>query len=368
MFENIITDLPSSLMALVILTLVINWGSSKLGDSLHTLGVKLHIPDSVRGATFDAVSSSFPELVTALVAVLVYNQFSDVGLSTVAGSAIFNILIIPMFSIFFYKAAVTSKNSKANINKDDDDDNDGNNNNDTIKVEKKTILRDTLFYILSIGALIFFTLQGQYTAFSGYVLIAIYLAYLVVLYSQFKSHKKEMQQSIQNGEYCDEECELEEDTTYSEIMFWITAGIFIIWFAIDGLVQAAITLSSILSIPVFITSVIIVAACTSIPDTILSVNSAKRGDADGAIANAIGSNIFDICICLGLPMIIAGAVLPVNPSDSLGVLAFVVISMVTTSGLLLKNKITKKDAYLMFFVYLLFIAYIVAKTFNIIQI
>ncbi|MBP2144038.1 cation:H+ antiporter [Methanococcus voltae] len=358
MFENIITDLPSSLMALVILTLVINWGSSKLGDSLHTLGVKLHIPDSVRGATFDAVSSSFPELVTALVAVLVYNQFSDVGLSTVAGSAIFNILIIPMFSIFFYKAAVNSKNSKNNNNSD----------NDTISVERKTILRDTLFYVLSIGALIFFTLQGQYTAFSGYILIAIYLAYVVVLYSQYKAHKKEMQQLIQTGEYCDEECELEEDTTYSEIMFWITAGIFIIWFAIDGLVQAAITLSGILSIPVFITSVIIVAACTSIPDTILSVNSAKRGDADGAIANAIGSNIFDICICLGLPMIIAGTVLPVDPSDSLGVLTFVVLSMVTTSGLLLKKKVTKKDAYLMFFVYLVFIAYIVAKTFGIIQI
>ncbi|MCS3901527.1 sodium:calcium antiporter [Methanococcus voltae] len=360
MFENIITDLPSSFMALVVLTLVINWGSSKLGDSLHTLGVKLHIPDSVRGATFDAVSSSFPELVTALVAVLVYNQFSDVGLSTVSGSAIFNILIIPMFSIFFYKAVKTSKNNKNSENSE-------NSENNTISVDKKTIIRDTLFYILSIGALIYFTLQGQYTQFSGYVLLAIYFAYVCILYSQYKSHKKNIKSLKETVGYCDEECEFEEDMTYSEIMFWITAGIFIIWFSIDGLVQAAITLSNILNIPVFITSVIIVAACTSIPDTILSVNSAKRGDADGAIANAIGSNIFDICICLGVPMIIAGVVLPVDPSESLGVLAFVVLSMITTSSLLLKNNVSKKDAYLMFFVYILFIVYIVAKTFGIIQ-
>ena len=41
---------------------------------------------------------------------------------------------------------------------------------------------------------------------------------------------------------------------------------------------------------------------TSVPDTIISVRDARKGQADDAVANALGSNIFDICFALGFPL------------------------------------------------------------------
>jgi len=50
----------------------------------------------------------------------------------------------------------------------------------------------------------------------------------------------------------------------------------------------------------------VLAAGTSIPDALGSIASAQRGMGDMAVANAIGSNVFDILIGLGLPWFLRG--------------------------------------------------------------
>jgi len=49
-------------------------------------------------------------------------------------------------------------------------------------------------------------------------------------------------------------------------------------------------------------AVIFAAMATSVPDTIISIRDARDGDYDDAVANALGSNIFDICFALGFPL------------------------------------------------------------------
>jgi cation:H+ antiporter len=69
------------------------------------------------------------------------------------------------------------------------------------------------------------------------------------------------------------------------------------------LVEVTVSIAKTLDIPIFFVAVIVAAAASSVPDTLLSVGAAKRGDDDGAVSNAFGSNIFDICICLSVPLI-----------------------------------------------------------------
>lgn len=57
-------------------------------------------------------------------------------------------------------------------------------------------------------------------------------------------------------------------------------------------------------LPISIVAVIIAAAATSVPDTILSIKDARKGNYNDAISNALGSNIFDICFALGLPILL----------------------------------------------------------------
>jgi cation:H+ antiporter len=41
-----------------------------------------------------------------------------------------------------------------------------------------------------------------------------------------------------------------------------------------------------------------------VPDTILSIKDARKGNYNDAISNGLGSNIFDICFALGLPILL----------------------------------------------------------------
>ena len=59
-----------------------------------------------------------------------------------------------------------------------------------------------------------------------------------------------------------------------------------------------------LGIPVMFVALILASAASSFPDTIISMKDAKKGNYDDAISNALGSNIFDVCFALGLPMLI----------------------------------------------------------------
>ena len=64
------------------------------------------------------------------------------------------------------------------------------------------------------------------------------------------------------------------------------------------LVESSLSLGDMLGIDGVIMGFVVIAAGTSVPDTALSVISAKKGHYDAAVSNVFGSNIFDICVCL----------------------------------------------------------------------
>merc|ERR1719454_1893254 len=77
----------------------------------------------------------------------------------------------------------------------------------------------------------------------------------------------------------------------------------ILWIGICTYVMVDSTnrIGIILTVPPFVTGLIFLAAGTSIPDTLGSIAVARQGEGDMAIANALGSNVFDILIGLGVP-------------------------------------------------------------------
>lgn len=77
----------------------------------------------------------------------------------------------------------------------------------------------------------------------------------------------------------------------------------ILWIGICTycMVDTTHRIGTILTIDPFVMGLIFLAAGTSIPDTLGSIAVAKQGEGDMAIANALGSNVFDILIGLGVP-------------------------------------------------------------------
>jgi sodium/potassium/calcium exchanger 4 len=80
-------------------------------------------------------------------------------------------------------------------------------------------------------------------------------------------------------------------------VFWISAISY-------GMVDAAAAVGCILGIPEVVMGTLVLAAGTSIPDALSSVSVAQSGQGDMAVANAVGSNVFDILLGLGLPWIV----------------------------------------------------------------
>lgn len=64
-----------------------------------------------------------------------------------------------------------------------------------------------------------------------------------------------------------------------------------------------------LGIPDTVMGLTFVAAGVSVPDALSSIAVIKEGYGDMAVSNAVGSNVFDILICLGLPWFIQTAII-----------------------------------------------------------
>ncbi|KAJ9582403.1 hypothetical protein L9F63_003256, partial [Diploptera punctata] len=65
-----------------------------------------------------------------------------------------------------------------------------------------------------------------------------------------------------------------------------------------------------LKIPDSVMGITFLAAGTSVPEAVSSVIVAKQGHGSMGISNSIGSNTFDILLCLGLPWLIKASLLP----------------------------------------------------------
>jgi sodium/potassium/calcium exchanger 4 len=70
------------------------------------------------------------------------------------------------------------------------------------------------------------------------------------------------------------------------------------------MVEWCARIGCLLKIPAIVMGTTVLAAGTSIPDALSSISVAKDGFADMAVANAVGSNVFDIWLGLGLPWLL----------------------------------------------------------------
>lgn len=86
-------------IALATISTVLIWKSSSLlEETSEKLAAYYGLPAVVQGAVIAAIGSSFPELSSTVISVIVHGNF-ELGIGAIVGSAIFNILLIPAVSV-----------------------------------------------------------------------------------------------------------------------------------------------------------------------------------------------------------------------------------------------------------------------------
>mmetsp|Transcript_11007 Transcript_11007/g.20371 ORF Transcript_11007/g.20371 Transcript_11007/m.20371 type:complete len:157 (+) Transcript_11007:2252-2722(+) len=140
----------------------------------------------------------------------------------------------------------------------------------------------------------------------------------------------------------------------------------IVWIAILShfLVFSAAKFGCIVGISPAVMGLTFIAAGTSVPDAISSIIVARQGQGDMAVANSIGSNVFDILMGLGLPWLIASGFVYKVPSVVqtgdlwvglgflFGVVAFLLAALAYTGW-----QLGKRVGCLLIFLYVLYIIF-----------
>ncbi|KAM9270535.1 sodium/potassium/calcium exchanger 5 [Cariama cristata] len=331
--------------------------------SLEIISECLGLSQDVAGATFMAAGSSAPELVTAFLGVFVTK--GDIGVSTILGSAIYNLLGISAACGLF--SSVVSR------------------------LSCWPLFRDCLAYTISVAAVLVMISDNRIYWYESASLLLIYGCYILVLCFDIKINQYLMkkfspcctcftkamegnaeqqplvgwreesgplicqQSRTDSGIFQDELDysqlstslhgldEISEDhpsvftmpeADMKRIIWVLSLPIITLlyltipdcrrqfwrnWFMVTFLISAAwisaityvlvwmITIAGeTLGIPESVMGLTLLAAGTSVPDTVASVLVARKGNGDMAMSNIVGSNVFDM-LCLGVPWFIKTA-------------------------------------------------------------
>lgn len=351
---------------LILLSMLIIWRASE-GFEAASEYIGRNLVDGVRGATINAVASSIPEMLTTFFFLLVLKEVDGFagGLGTTAGSAIFNGMIIPalVVMVVFFVLKISA-----------------------FSVSKRVILRDGLALILCETVLIIIlSNQTQLGWIHGLILVGLYLAYLVYMFSAMTkptpTKSTEAAQDANPGRATnrsvfrsvitlDLEALIIGQVKINGFRAWVLllSATVIIGAACFTLVFATESLSHILNIPIYIVAVLLTASATSVPDTVISIRDAQKGNYDDAISNALGSNIFDITFALGLPLFLYGLLydpIDISGAEDISELRFILLFLTIAAFAIyfLGKHMTIYKAILLIVLFLLFVSYILGKTF-----
>jgi cation:H+ antiporter len=316
---------------------------SRLEESTHRLALSYGIPDAVKGSVLLAVSSSMPELVTVLLAFPVHGDF-ELGISAIIGSAIYNILIIPAFSVY-------ARGRPLEANRD-------------------LVYREAQFYLVSVAVLMVVLslsviyygpqptisadgdriFQGELTRGLALLPLGLYGLYLFIQYEEVKRRRHE--NPPQAG--------------VNRLKEWgiVIACIGVIVAAVEVLLRVAITLGDLLQTPTFLWGMTIVAAATSLPDTFVSVRASVLGRTDSSLSNVLGSNVFDLLVAVPAGVMVTGAI-AINFTQIVPMMAFLVLATIVMLVFMLRDlRLTSREATVMVVLYLGFGVWMTLEAFG----
>lgn len=289
-------------------------GADWFVDGASGLARKLGIPQLVIGLTIVAMGTSLPEAAVSISAALRGN--AEITIGNIVGSNILNILII---------LGVTALIA-------------------TLKVADSTVRYEIPFMIVVTFVPLWLGYTGgQVTWLEGVILWVLFLLYLRYLYMMAKKGKEE-------------EREVEQLST-AKIIGLILAGVVMIVAGSNFAVEGASNLAKALGISQRFIGLTIVALGTSLPELVTSVSAARKHNADIAIGNIVGSNIFNILFIVGTTALItpvtfaSGFVVDTLIAAAVGILLFVCVAR--TKELRKKAGIVMLLAYILYFLYLL---------------
>ena len=255
-------DILWNLLMLALGFVLLVKGADWFVDGAAGIANKFKIPQLIIGLTIVAMGTSAPEAAVSISAAL--KGSAEITIGNIVGSNILNILIILGLT-----AVITP-----------------------VAVAKSTIRVDIPFMLAISILLLVQGLDGSVTLLDGIVLLVVFAGYLTYLVVNARKNPEQL-----------EEEQIKNQSIWM-CLLWTAIGLVAIILGSNFSVDAASSIARILGLSERFIGLTIVALGTSLPELVTSVMAARKGNADIAIGNIVGSNIFNILFVVGLSSVI----------------------------------------------------------------
>ena len=290
------------------------------------IGLALGIEPFIVGVTLIAVGTSLPELVTSIVAVLKPSGASAIVPGNVIGSNITNTCLV------LGVVGVLSKRVRLQF--------------DVMQVDLPMLIGSAFIMYLC-------CMDAEFSLFEGIICLGGLGMYLMYVFSL--GNNGDDPESQQVG--------LPGNESYQSKISWrdpliLLASGAVIYFSAEYNVTSIVEIAEILDIGKELIALTAVALGTSLPELVVSIVAVRSGNAEMAIGNILGSNIFNVFAVMGIPRLFG--VIEVTPS----ILDFSLPAMIVASLMVLlivQDKVVNKwEGWILLLLYGLFIGNLIS--------
>lgn len=256
---------------LIVGLLLLSYAADRLVYGAAVLSRSMGVPPLVTGMTIVGIGISLPELVVSTTAAIGGQR--DLAIGNAIGSNIINILLILGGAALIHPLRVQSD-----------------------------ILRRELPLLLLITALCGVLLSDlQLSRLDGVILLLSAALFCLLMLKIARLAQREGSDPLTTEQLA----ELPQDSSNTVAVLWLLLAVVMMPLAAGMIVDNATVIARYFGVSELVIGLTVIAVGTSLPELATFVAGALKGEDDIALGNIIGANIFNLCIVLGIPALIA---------------------------------------------------------------
>ena len=322
--NTFLQSVPFAVVLLIIGFAFLVKGADAFVEGSSSIAKHFHVPSLIIGMTIVAMGTSLPETAVSVTASIAGSN--ALAVSNAVGSNIFNLMVV------IGVCAVLTP----------------------VAVQKSSLKIDIPFSMIC--ALLLLVLghdRMMLTRVNGLILIVLFAFFILYM---IRSAQHSM--NNEDSEFAAEAAEMKVMSVPKSLIF-IVIGIAGITLGSDWVVDGAKTIASAFGISENLIGLTIVAFGTSLPELMTSIVAARKNEVDMALGNAVGSNIFNILMVLG----IASALSPIAfiQENIIDIIILVGFSFIVWLMAWTKRRLDKLEGLAMILLYAGYVVYICVR-------
>lgn len=319
--STFLQSVPFAVLILIIGFVFLVKGADAFVEGSSSIAKHFQVPSLIIGMTIVAMGTSLPETAVSVTASIAGSN--ALAVSNAVGSNIFNLMVV------IGVCAVLTP----------------------VAVQKSSLKIDIPFSIVC--ALLLLVLghdRMMLTRVNGLILIVLFAFFILYM---IRSAQHSM--NTEDSEFAAEAADMKVMSVPKSLIF-IVIGIAGITLGSDWVVDGAKTIASAFGISENLIGLTIVAFGTSLPELMTSIVAARKNEVDMALGNAVGSNIFNILMVLG----IASALSPIAfiQENIIDIIILVGFSFIVWLMAWTKHRLDKIEGLAMILLYAGYVVYI----------